>query len=57
MEDLVDVNGMKKVNGEADRIFYELDTEGDGDSSTTPHNADPHRDRKFHFKCRFTVLQ
>ncbi|CAL7948774.1 unnamed protein product [Xylocopa violacea] len=44
MEDLVGVNGMKDVNGEADRIYYELDGEGDADSSTTPHNIEHHRD-------------
>lgn len=42
------VNGVKEVNGSADRIYYELDGEGDADSSTTPsHNVD-HRDRKCH---------
>lgn len=49
MEDLEGVNGVKGVNGEADRIYYNLDGEGDADSLTTPHNVDHHRDRKFHF--------
>lgn len=48
MEDLV-INGMKDVNSGTNRIYYELDGEGDADSSTTPHNVDHHRDRKFHF--------
>ncbi|CAK9807788.1 hypothetical protein ANTPLA_LOCUS5510 [Anthophora plagiata] len=47
MEDLVSVNGVKDVNGGTDRLYYELDGEGDADSSTTLHNVDPHRDRKF----------
>ena len=47
MEDLVDVNGVKDVNGGTNRIYYELDGEGDADSSTTPRNVDHHRDRKF----------
>lgn len=42
------VNGVKEVNGDTDRIYYELDGEGDADSSTTPsHNVD-HRDREYH---------
>ncbi|XP_032691364.1 uncharacterized protein LOC116854020 isoform X7 [Odontomachus brunneus] len=46
MEDVVTVNGMKEVNGGGDRVYYELDGEGDADSSTTPgHNVDHHRDR------------
>ncbi|XP_011708010.1 PREDICTED: AMP deaminase 2 isoform X1 [Wasmannia auropunctata] len=45
MEDVVAMNGVKEVNGDTDRIYYELDGEGDADSSTTPsHNVD-HRDR------------
>lgn len=48
MEDVA-VNGMKEVNGGANRIYYELDGEGDADSSTTPgHNADHHRDREYY---------
>lgn len=47
MEDLV-INSVKDVNNGTNRIYYELDGEGDADSSTTPHNVD-HRDRKFHF--------
>lgn len=47
MEDVVAVNGTKEVNG--DRIYYELDGEGDADSSTTPgHNVDHHRDREYY---------
>lgn len=39
--------GVKEVNGGADRIYYELDGEGDADSSTTPgNNVDHHRDRE-----------
>lgn len=63
MEDLVGVNCERDVNGEADRIYYELDGEGDADSSTTPRNADPHRDRKFYFDfpcrhmCMYTARQ
>lgn len=46
MEDMMAVNGANDVNGAADRIYYELDGEGDADSSTTPsHNVD-HRDRE-----------
>ncbi|XP_033205598.1 AMP deaminase 2 isoform X2 [Bombus vosnesenskii] len=45
MEDLVDVNGVKDVNSGTNRIYYELDGEGDADSSTTPRNVDHHRDR------------
>ncbi|KAF7381425.1 hypothetical protein HZH66_013819 [Vespula vulgaris] len=38
---VVDVNGVKDVNVATDRIYYELDGEGDADSSTTPgHNVD-----------------
>lgn len=48
MEDLV-INGVKDVNSGTNRIYYELDGEGDADSSTTPHNVDHHRDRKFYF--------
>ncbi|XP_012346268.1 uncharacterized protein LOC100870283 isoform X1 [Apis florea] len=44
MEDLV-INGVKDVNSGTNRIYYELDGEGDADSSTTPHNVDHHRDR------------
>lgn len=47
MEDLV-INGVKDVNSGTNRIYYELDGEGDADSSTTPH-VDHHRDRKFYF--------
>jgi len=48
MEDVMAMNGVKEVNGDTDRIYYELDGEGDADSSTTPsHNVD-HRDRKYH---------
>lgn len=48
MEDLMAVNGVEEVNGAADRIYYELDGEGDADSSTTPsHNVD-HRDREYY---------
>lgn len=44
MEDVMAVNGVKEVNGDTDRIYYELDGEGDADSSTTPsHNVD-HRE-------------
>lgn len=50
MEELVGVNGVKDANGEDDRIYYDLNGEGDADSSTTPHNVDPHRDRKFELK-------
>lgn len=43
------VNGVQEVNGGADRIYYELDGEGDADSSTTPsHNVDHHRDREYY---------
>lgn len=44
------MNGVKEVNGDTDRIYYELDGEGDADSSTTPsHNVDHHhRDREYH---------
>lgn len=46
MEDVMAMNGGKEVNG--DRIYYELDGEGDADSSTTPsHNVDHHRDREY----------
>lgn len=48
MEDMT-VNGVKEVNGDTDRLYYELDGEGDADSSTTPsHNVDHHRDREYH---------
>jgi len=48
MEDVMAMNGVKEVNGDTDRIYYELDGEGDADSSTTPsHNVDHHRDRKY----------
>lgn len=48
MEDVVGANAVKEVNSAADRIYYELDGEGDADSSTTPsHNVD-HRDRKYY---------
>lgn len=40
------VNGVKEENGDTDMIYYELDGEGDADSSTTP-NVD-HRDREYH---------
>lgn len=41
----VDMNGVKDVGTE--RIYYELDGEGDADSSTTPgNNTDHHRGRK-----------
>ncbi|KAI4485619.1 hypothetical protein M0802_012681 [Mischocyttarus mexicanus] len=47
MEDSVAVNGVVDVNGvndntvTSDRIYYELDGEGDADSSTTQgHNPD-----------------
>ncbi|EZA61571.1 hypothetical protein X777_07904 [Ooceraea biroi] len=47
MEDMVGANAVKEVNSTADGIYYELDGEGDADSSTTPsHNVDHHRDRK-----------
>ena len=43
------MNGVKEVNGDTDRLYYELDGEGDADSSTTPsHNVDHHRDREYH---------
>lgn len=57
MENLVGVNGVKEVNGEADRIFYELDGEGDADSSTTPHNVDPHRDSKCYLDFLYNSLR
>ncbi|RLU23280.1 hypothetical protein DMN91_003483 [Ooceraea biroi] len=45
MEDMVGANAVKEVNSTADGIYYELDGEGDADSSTTPsHNVDHHRD-------------
>lgn len=48
MEDVMAMNGVKEVNGDTDRIYYELDGEGDADSSTTPsHNVDHHRDREY----------
>lgn len=48
MEDVA-VNGMKEVNSSGDGIYYDLDGEGDADSSTTPgHNVDHHRDRKYY---------
>lgn len=56
MEDLVGVNGVKDVNGGTNRIYYEIDGEGDADSSTTPHNVDHHRDRKFHCDTLFRIL-
>ena len=56
MEDLVGVNGVKDVNGGTNRIYYEIDGEGDADSSTTPHNVDHHRDRKFHCDTLFSIL-
>lgn len=59
MEDLVDVNGVKDVNGGTNRIYYELDGEGDADSSTTPRNVDHHRDRKFDcniLSCHWTPI-
>ncbi|KOX74841.1 hypothetical protein WN51_14333 [Melipona quadrifasciata] len=46
MEDLVGVNGVKDVNDGTNRIYYEIDGEGDADSSTTPHNVDHHRDHE-----------
>jgi len=43
------MNVVKEVNGDTGRLFYELDGEGDADSSTTPsHNVDHHRDREYH---------
>jgi len=48
MEDVVAANVVKEVNNSVDRIYYELDGEGDADSSTTPsHNVD-HRDREYY---------
>ncbi|EFN74956.1 hypothetical protein EAG_01271 [Camponotus floridanus] len=50
------VNGVKEVNGGADRIYYEMDGEGDADSSTTPsHNVDHHRDLLFDV-CDISLL-
>ena len=49
MEDVMAMNVVKEVNGDTGRLFYELDGEGDADSSTTPsHNVDHHRDREYH---------
>jgi len=49
MENVVGMNAVKEVNNTADRIYYELDGEGDADSSTTPsRNVDHHRDRKYY---------
>lgn len=50
MEDVVAANVVKEVNNGVDRIYYELDGEGDADSSTTPtsHNVDHHRDREYY---------
>ncbi|XP_018340811.1 PREDICTED: uncharacterized protein LOC108747674 isoform X8 [Trachymyrmex septentrionalis] len=46
MEDVMAMNSVKEVNGDTDRLYYELDGEGDADSSTTPsRNVDHHRDR------------
>jgi len=56
MEDVMAMNGVKEVNGDTDRIYYELDGEGDADSSTTPsHNVDHHRDREYH-RLSFYIL-
>lgn len=58
---VVDVNGVKDVNVATDRIYYELDGEGDADSSTTPgHNVDQ-RGRKsnkwiFFFNYRIKIV-
>lgn len=50
------VNGVKEVNGGADRIYYEMDGEGDADSSTTPsHNVDHHRDRECYINFYFNI--
>lgn len=47
MDEVVAVSGAKEANATGDRIYYELDGEGDADSSTTPgHNVDHDRDRK-----------
>jgi hypothetical protein len=49
MENVVGMNAVKEVSNTADRIYYELDGEGDADSSTTPsRNVDHHRDRKYY---------
>ncbi|KAH0952743.1 hypothetical protein HN011_010401 [Eciton burchellii] len=47
MENVVGMNAVKEVSNTADRIYYELDGEGDADSSTTPsRNVDHHRDQR-----------
>lgn len=55
MEDLVEVNGVNEINGGTDRICYELG-EGDADSSTTTHDVEHQRDRKFHIDLLSSFL-
>lgn len=55
MDGFVNANAAKKVNNNAaNEIYYELNGEGDADSSTIPsHNADHRRDRKYDHRSLF----